>query len=62
MIVPPDEADAALMAMRNHQYGSQAVIIGRVEPSPAGRVLLQTLIGGTRILDMLSGEMLPRIC
>ena len=62
VIVPPDEADAALMAMRNHPFGSQAVIIGRVEPSPAGRVLLQTLIGGTRILDMLSGEMLPRIC
>jgi hydrogenase expression/formation protein HypE len=61
-IVPQDEAQAALLAMRKNVYGDQAVQIGRVEPSPAGRVLLHTLVGGTRILDMLSGEMLPRIC
>ena len=62
VIVPHDEADAALMAMRKNPYGEQAVQIGRIEPDPAGRVLLHTLVGGTRILDMLSGEMLPRIC
>ncbi len=62
VIVPQDEAEAAHMAMRNNIYGVQAVQIGRVEASPAGRVLLHTLVGGTRILDMLSGEMLPRIC
>ena len=62
VIVPQDEADAAIMAMRKNKYGAQAVQIGRVEATPAGRVLLHTLVGGTRILDMLSGEMLPRIC
>ncbi len=62
VIVPQEEAEQALMAMRNNPLGKQTVQIGRVEPAPAGRVLLHTLVGGTRILDMLSGEMLPRIC
>ena len=48
--------------MRKSRYGQDAVRIGQVKADPAGRVLLRTLIGGTRILDMLSGEMLPRIC
>ena len=61
-IVPVEEAEAALLAMRSNPCGDQAAQIGRVDPSPAGRVLLYTLVGGTRILDMLSGEMLPRIC
>lgn len=61
-IVPAEEADAAFAAMRNHPHGIDTVRIGRVTPDPAGRVLLKTLVGGTRILDMLSGEMLPRIC
>ena len=60
--VPPDEAPAALMAMRKAPYGHGSVIIGQVKADPPGRVLLRTLIGGTRILDMLSGELLPRIC
>jgi hydrogenase expression/formation protein HypE len=62
VIVPADEADAALSAMRKHPYGQNAARIGVVEAAPAGRVLLKTPIGGTRILDMLAGEMLPRIC
>jgi hydrogenase expression/formation protein HypE len=62
VIVPADEADSALAAMRLHPVGKDAVHIGWVNPAPANRVLLRTLIGGTRILDMLSGEMLPRIC
>lgn len=62
VIVPEDESDAALAAMRCQRYGSQAVRIGRVQADPAGRVLMRTRIGGTRILDMLAGEMLPRIC
>ena len=61
-IVPPDQADTALQAMRSHPLGKNAMRIGAVEPQPAGKVLLQTPIGGSRILDMLSGEMLPRIC
>ncbi len=62
VILPAEEADAALMAMRNTNYGEQAARIGSVQASPARRVLLKTLIGGTRVLDMLAGEMLPRIC
>lgn len=62
VIVPADEADAALEAMHRHQYGNEAAVIGEVMESPARRVLMRTLIGGTRILDMLSGEILPRIC
>jgi hydrogenase expression/formation protein HypE len=61
-IVPPEQAEAALEAMRRSPYGALARRIGQVVAAPAGRVLLRTLIGTTRILDMLSGEMLPRIC
>ena len=62
VILPRDEAVAALEAMHAHPYGKQAVVIGTVKEGQPGRVTLRTLIGGTRILDMLAGEMLPRIC
>ena len=62
VIVPADEAEAALAAIRQHPYGTSAMRIGEVRSDPPGRVLLRTLIGGTRILDVLAGEMLPRIC
>lgn len=62
VIVPRGEADQALAAMRAHPYGKDAALIGAVSESPKSRVLLKTKIGGTRILDMLAGEMLPRIC
>ena len=64
-VVPADEADAALAAMRADRYGADAAIVGEVrEPSrpDAHRVLLRTPFGSTRILDMLVGEQLPRIC
>ncbi len=61
-ITPADEADAALLAMRESRYGETAVRIGVVKADPAGRVLLKTQIGATRILDVMTGEMLPRIC
>lgn len=61
-ILPEEEAEAALAALRQTQYGQHAAIIGRVFASPSGRVTSRTLIGGTRILDMMAGEMLPRIC
>jgi len=61
-IAPEEEAEAALSAMRRTRYGEDARIIGRVLPSPTGRVLMKTRIGGTRIVQMLMGEMLPRIC
>ena len=61
-IVPAESADLALEALRSHQYGLNAVKIGVVEHKPAGQVLLKTPLGTTRHLDMLAGEMLPRIC
>ncbi len=60
--VPPDKADIVLDAMRKNPYGKGAVIIGEVTASPKGKVLMKTHIGGTRIIDMLAGEQLPRIC
>lgn len=61
-IVPPEQAAAALEALQKSPYGSRAARIGSVQSGPQGRVLLHTLIGGTRLLDVLAGEMLPRIC
>ena len=60
--VSPDHADAVLAALREDPLGKDACIIGEVVQEPAGRVILQTRIGGTRIVDMLTGEQLPRIC
>ena len=61
-IVDHNMADEVCLAMRNSLYGKDAVIIGEVQETPAGRVLMKTTIGSTRVVDMLSGEMLPRIC
>jgi hydrogenase expression/formation protein HypE len=61
-IVARESAEAVLQAMRTTRYGEQAVIIGEVLDNPQGRVLLKTSLGSTRIVDMLAGEMLPRIC
>jgi hydrogenase expression/formation protein HypE len=61
-IVPPGETEAALSAMKSHPYGEEAGIIGTVNSAHTARVLLKTTIGATRILDKLSGSMLPRIC
>ena len=60
--VSSDDADTLLAAMRNNKYGSGACIIGEVIANFAGKVMMQTAIGGTRIVDMLTGEQLPRIC
>jgi hydrogenase expression/formation protein HypE len=57
-----DHADAVLAVLRSDPLGKDACIIGEVVEAPAGRVILQTRIGGTRIVDMLTGEQLPRIC
>jgi hydrogenase expression/formation protein HypE len=61
-LVPEAEADMALAAIRRNSYGSMATRIGRVLSGNPGRVLLHTAFGSTRILDVLAGEMLPRIC
>ena len=55
-------ADAVVKAMKQHEHGRHAAIIGRVSEAPSGMVLLETAVGGTRIIDMLQGEQLPRIC
>lgn len=61
-VVPPDQAETALASMRNHPQGKAAAIIGEVLKDPEGMVFLRTEIGGTRVLDMLVGDPLPRIC
>jgi hydrogenase expression/formation protein HypE len=63
-VVPPARADAALGALRSQAEGRHAAVIGRVlEPGPrSGRVVLHTAFGGQRIVDMLVGDQLPRIC
>jgi hydrogenase expression/formation protein HypE len=60
--VAPEDADKVLNCMKAHPYGSEAAIIGRAVSENRGRVFMKTGIGGTRILDMLAGEQLPRIC
>jgi hydrogenase expression/formation protein HypE len=60
--VAPEAAPAILAAMRQTRYGEESVIIGRVQAEPKARVLMKTAIGTMRIVDLLAGEMLPRIC
>ena len=61
-VIAPDKADAALSALRSHLLGRDAAIIGTVQADPPGMVFLRTDIGGLRVLDMLVGDPLPRIC
>ncbi len=61
-IVAPEVEEKVLAAMRAHPLGREAVVIGTVQAEPAGLVFLRTDIGGMRVLDMLVGDPLPRIC
>lgn len=61
-VVPPDRADELVAAMRAHPAGANAAIIGEVFDGPAGIVMINTGFGGGRIVDLLVGEQLPRIC
>ncbi|MGA9532738.1 MAG: hydrogenase expression/formation protein HypE [Anaerolineales bacterium] len=61
-IVDSGAADAILARMRATSYGRDSVRIGTVVASPAGRVLMKTAIGARRVIDVMAGEMLPRIC
>ncbi|RCG27325.1 hydrogenase expression/formation protein HypE [Sphaerisporangium album] len=61
-VVEPGAAPAALAALRAHPLGAGAAVIGRVAEDPPGLVLLRTGFGGTRIVDVLVGDPLPRIC
>jgi hydrogenase expression/formation protein HypE len=61
-VVSAEEVDPALSAMRAHPLGEKAAVIGSVTADHPGFVFMKTRIGGTRVVDMLSGEQLPRIC
>jgi hydrogenase expression/formation protein HypE len=61
-VVAPDAADRALQALRDVSGGEKSCIIGEIREQPAGAVLVTTQYGGTRIVDMLVGDPLPRIC
>jgi len=61
-VVAAEAAEAALDALRGHPLGRDAAVIGEVVEDHPGRVVLQSRIGGERVVDLLSGEQLPRIC
>ena len=61
-VVSPDYADAAIHALNEFSGGEEAGIIGEICDQPAGAVLVTTSYGGSRIVDMLVGDPLPRIC
>jgi len=61
-VVAGDAAEDALAALRRLPLGADAALVGRIEAEPAGLVLLETGLGGSRIVDMLVGDPLPRIC
>jgi hydrogenase expression/formation protein HypE len=61
-VVPPDDVDRVLSAMRRHPLGRNAALVGTVVAEHAGMVILRSRVGGERVVTLLSGEQLPRIC
>jgi hydrogenase expression/formation protein HypE len=61
-ITAASDANRVLAAMQSHPLGSEAAIIGEVTDEHPGFVMMKTRVGGKRVVDMLSGEQLPRIC
>jgi hydrogenase expression/formation protein HypE len=61
-IVPEEDANKVLKVMRGNHYGAGAAIIGEVRAEHPGRVVMKTCLGASRIVDMLVGDLLPRIC
>lgn len=61
-VVAADSSDSVLAAMKKHAYGKEARVIGEVIAENPKKVFMRTRVGGTRIVDMLTGEQLPRIC
>jgi hydrogenase expression/formation protein HypE len=61
-VVPPDQADAALAALRWHPLGNGAAVVGSVKEKGRFPVVMETVVGGTRMVDVPPGELLPRIC
>jgi hydrogenase expression/formation protein HypE len=62
LVVPGEASEKVLAALRSHELGRDAAIIGEINEKAPGKVVLRTVVGGHRILDMLVGDMLPRIC
>jgi hydrogenase expression/formation protein HypE len=61
-VVAPEAAEGCLAALRSHPLGRDAAVVGDVREEPPGLVLLETAFGGSRVVDMLAGDPLPRIC
>ena len=61
-IVPNKEVNSILNVMHKTKYGEDAVVIGEVCDVPTRRVLMETKYGSSRVIDVLAGELLPRIC
>jgi hydrogenase expression/formation protein HypE len=62
MVVSEKDATAVLKKMKNHPLGKESAIIGEIVNDHPEKVLMQTEVGGRRVIDMMAGEMLPRIC
>jgi len=61
-VVAPQIADQLIVRMRKHPLGTESQIIGEITGQPRDMVLMKTSIGGTRVVDVLFGEQMPRIC
>ena len=61
-VVAPEDADKILGRIKQNKYGAKAAIIGEVVREHPGRVVMKTTLGASRIIDILVGELLPRIC
>src|SRR5262249_29998036 len=61
-IVAPEAVDAALSSLTRHPLGTTASVIGRIVDDHPGRVVMETIFGAKRVVDMLVGDQLPRIC
>jgi hydrogenase expression/formation protein HypE len=62
LFCPADDAERVLLAMEGHPFGKNAALIGTVAEVGGGRLILQTAIGGSRVVDLPVGELVPRIC
>ena len=62
VVVSEEDAPNLIEAMHSHEFGKDSRIIGEIVDDHHGKAWLQTAIGGNRIIDMLAGEQLPRIC
>ena len=62
VVAAPNASEKALEIMKGSKYGQEACLIGEITGDNTGKVILKTAMGGTRLVDKLSGEMLPRIC